>query len=125
MGTISRFSSYETHKHDVKLAGDILEAFNMENETNSRLHATVSGRVQGVSFRYFVLEQATELDLKGWVRNRWNGDVEVIAEGDCQTLEKLLSALRHGPRASHVSNVQVEWLPATGEFRQFYVRTSD
>ena len=96
-----------------------------EKQPNARLHATVQGFVQGVGFRSFVEQSAMLLGLTGWVRNRWNGDVEVTAEGDRQTLEKLLSALRRGPRASHVTNIQVEWLPATDEFRQFYVRMSD
>ena len=50
---------------------------NAELTSLARLHATVEGRVQGVSFRYFVTEQAQRLGLKGWVRNRYNGDVEV------------------------------------------------
>lgn len=96
-----------------------------ENNPNMRLHATVEGFVQGVGFRSFVEQNALALGVTGWVRNRWNGDVEVTAEGDRQTLENLLSALRRGPRASHVSNVQVEWLPSTGEFGGFYVRMSN
>jgi acylphosphatase len=94
----------------------------MNTEDSVRLQAVVEGRVQGVGFRYFVEEQAMMLELKGWVRNRWDGSVEVVAEGERQTLEKLLAALRRGPRASAVTEVQVMWLPATGEFTQFYVR---
>ena len=91
---------------------------------NARLHALIEGRVQGVGFRYFVEENAVALDLKGWVRNRWDGSVEVVAEGDRQSLEKLLSALRRGPRAAYVSDVRSEWSQATGEFRNFYVRVT-
>ncbi len=91
----------------------------MPDETNSRLHATVKGRVQGVSFRYFVLEQAERLSLMGWVRNRWNGSVEVMAEGSRKNLELLLLALRDGPPMASVSDVNFEWLPYTGEFAGF------
>jgi acylphosphatase len=95
-------------------------------ETNAsqvaRLQATVEGRVQGVGFRAFVEQSAETLNLKGWVRNRWEGSVEVVAEGERQDLEKLLAALRRGPRASGVSDVRFEWLPATGEFTYFSVR---
>jgi len=89
-----------------------------------RLHAVVKGRVQGVGFRYFVLESATELDLTGWVRNRWDESVEVVAEGEKQNLEQLLKALERGPRSAWVSGVDVEWEAATQEFPSFNVRMS-
>ena len=93
------------------------------NESNeARLHAIVEGNVQGVGFRYFVQETAIQLGLKGWVRNRWDGSVEVTAEGERQQLEKLLAALRRGPRASTVSSVKPQWQEATGEFGHFQVR---
>jgi acylphosphatase len=88
----------------------------------ARLHATVEGRVQGVGFRAFVEQSAEMLHLRGWVRNRWDGSVEVTAEGERQDLEKLLAALWRGPRASGVGDVHSEWLPATGEFTHFSVR---
>jgi acylphosphatase len=98
----------------------------MSSEASSlaRLHATVEGRVQGVSYRYFVSEQAQRLGLNGWVRNRYNGDVEVLAEGARYDLEKLLLALHQGPSMAMVSNVEVEWLPASGEFSSFWVRST-
>jgi acylphosphatase len=96
----------------------------MEDKTNSRLHAMVSGRVQGVNFRYFVIEQASELDLTGWVRNRWDGSVEITAEGPHQKLEQLLQAVRHGPPMSTVEDVDFAWLEATGEFVGFSVRST-
>ena len=96
----------------------------MEEKTNSRLHAIVSGRVQGVNFRYFVMEQAAELDLNGWVRNRWDGSVEVTAEGPRSNLEQLLQALRQGPPMARVEDVDFAWLTATGEFTGFSVRST-
>jgi acylphosphatase len=87
-----------------------------------RLHAVVDGRVQGVGFRYFVLETALPLDLTGWVRNTMDGQVEVIAEGQRSALEHLLEALRRGPRSSFVLKVIQEWQPASGEFTRFDVR---
>ena len=97
---------------------------NQENPSTARLHATVVGRVQGVSYRYFVTEQAERFTVKGWVRNRYNGDVEVTAEGSRYDLEKLLQALHQGPPMAYVTEVQVEWLPATGEFSSFWVRST-
>ncbi len=93
----------------------------MTEETKSRLHATVAGRVQGVYFRAFVHDQAQMLRLQGWVRNRWSGTVEVTAEGTRQNLEKLLTALRQGPPEAYVDDICFDWLPATGEFTNFEV----
>ena len=93
----------------------------MTEEEKCRMHATVVGRVQGVSFRFFVLEQAESLDVYGWVRNTWNGSVEVTAEGEGKKLETLLQALREGPPMARVANVDFEWQPFTGEFREIQV----
>ncbi len=87
-----------------------------------RLHATIEGRVQGVGFRYFVTRTAEPLDLTGWVRNRWNGRVEVVAEGSQQSLDNLLAALRRGPHLNTSQHVQFSWEPANGEFKRFRVR---
>ena len=88
----------------------------------AQLHATVEGRVQGVSFRYFVAELATQLEITGWVRNRWNGNVEVLAEGPRPKLERLLVALNQGPRAARVNKVTHQWGEHSGEFSQFRIR---
>lgn len=88
----------------------------------ARLHAMVEGRVQGVGYRQFVFEIASMLNLKGWVRNRRDGSVEVLAEGPRDMLEKLVAALQRGPRMAYVTGVNPQWLPATGEFTSFEVR---
>ena len=87
-----------------------------------RLHAVISGRVQGVGFRYFVQENAYRLNLKGWVRNRRNGTVEVEVEGNQAVLEKFLQELHQGPRSAIVTEVETSWEPASGEFSEFRVR---
>lgn len=94
----------------------------MEEPNQVRLHATIQGRVQGVGFRYFVQDNAVRLGLTGWVRNRWNGDVEVVAEGDREALGNLLNALHRGPRSAFVSKVSAEWQTIEGEFTSFNVR---
>jgi acylphosphatase len=96
----------------------------MIEEEKSRLHATVAGRVQGVNFRYFVVEQAQSFGLFGWVRNRWNGSVEVCAEGFRIKLEELLNAIRQGPPMSRVDEVDFEWQSYKGEFNDFQVRNT-
>lgn len=89
-----------------------------------RLHAVVEGYVQGVGFRAFVLEYAHQLGVTGWVRNRWDTSVEVCAEGERAALERLLAALKRGPSAAYVREVHVEWQAASGEFKDFRVRSS-
>ena len=87
-----------------------------------RLHAVVRGRVQGVNFRYFTLRTAQQLGLTGWVANRRNGTVEVVAEGSRQALRRLVSFLQHGPPAAAVQRVDDQWTAATREFDAFQVR---
>lgn len=89
---------------------------------HSRLHAVIDGSVQGVGFRMFVLEHARALNLTGWVRNTYDGRVEVTAEGEHASLEHLLEKLRLGPRSAFVTEVDKEWQPATSEFTTFEVR---
>ena len=91
----------------------------MAEQDITRLHAIVQGRVQGVGFRFFVVENAQRLDVTGWVRNRWDDTVEVVAEGPRPTLEKLVKALNRGPSGAFVTSVKTEWKPATGEFKRF------
>jgi acylphosphatase len=69
------------------------------------LHFLVQGRVQGVGFRWFVQREASELDLRGWVRNTEDGHVEVVAAGEPADLDDLRSSLRRGPRGSRVDRL--------------------
>lgn len=77
--------------------------------------AIISGRVQGVGFRYFTLREALRLNLAGWVRNLPNGAVEVYAEGEEPRLRQFLAALNRGPSLAIVENVRVDWeIPLRG-----------
>jgi len=85
-----------------------------------RAHILVDGQVQGVSYRAFTQEEATSLNLHGWVRNLPSGQVESEVEGRPVDVEVFLNALRQGPALAHVDHVQVEWISVTndaGEFR--------
>ena len=86
---------------------------------NSRIHATVSGRVQGVGFRYFVHRDARQLGLTGWVRNHTDGTVQVVAEGSEQDLNELVSRLNEGPPMAWVKDVAIQWQAAEGSFTDF------
>ena len=88
-----------------------------------RLDARVTGRVHGVGFRYFVFREAQALGLVGWVANVADGSVQCVAEGPRDRLETLLERLRDGPPASIVEGVSAAWMPATGTFGAFGVRS--
>jgi acylphosphatase len=92
-------------------------------ETTARLDASVSGRVQGVGFRYFVLREAMALGLDGWVANTSDGSVRCVAEGPRDDLESLLRRLEQGPAAAIVDRVSAAWMPATGTLGRFAVRS--
>ena len=89
---------------------------------HSRLHVVVSGIVQGVNFRYYTEHRAESLGLTGWVANRWDGTVEVVAEGPRADLQMLLDWLSHGPPSASVTGVKADWEQATGEYTDFRVR---
>jgi acylphosphatase len=87
-----------------------------------RLRAVVHGHVQGVNFRFYTRAQARALGLVGYVRNREDGTVEVVAEGPEGSLHRLLEWLHMGPSLAHVSQVEVTWQAPRGEFDHFEVR---
>ena len=87
----------------------------------SRLEATVHGRVQGVGFRMHVADTARGLGLVGWVTNDAQGTVRCVAEGPRRDLERLLDALRVGPRGASVERVEHAFIPATGAPGRFEI----
>lgn len=87
-----------------------------------RIHAIISGRVQGVGFRGFTATAAQQIGVTGWVRNRINGTVETVAEGNQAALDAFLRQIGSGPGPSYVDEVEIKWLDATGEFSNFKVR---
>lgn len=91
------------------------------NSNPVRLHAHISGTVQGVYFRETTRQTAERLRLVGWVRNTPDGNVEVVAEGARGALESLLEFLHRGPQHARVRHVKAEWLAASGEYDTFSV----
>lgn len=81
-----------------------------------RLEARVQGIVQGVGFRFFVQRNAATLGLNGVARNEPDGSVSVTMEGEEADLNRMVEALRQGPRMARVDGVQYKVLQATGEF---------
>lgn len=92
------------------------------NSDVQRLHAVISGHVQGVNFRAYTRREAERLRLTGWVRNRSNGSVETVAEGLAEDLATFLDFLKLGSPSASVSLVDADWEAATGEFSRFEIR---
>jgi acylphosphatase len=100
---------------------------NQESTGNNqtRAHIWVKGRVQAVGFRAHVEYSARQISgLTGWVRNVGYDTVEAVAEGERADVERLIQAMKEGPRSSRVDEAKVEWETPTGEFEQFGVRRS-
>jgi len=88
----------------------------------ARLHLIVSGRVQGVGFRFSAYDEAKDLALAGWVRNIQGGEVEIVAEGSRKNLQILAAWAHLGPPSAHVTEVREDWRDFTGEFTEFRIR---
>jgi len=81
----------------------------------------VLGRVQGVGFRFFVLDAARREGLSGWVRNRDDGAVELEAQGDEAALQRFERSIRQGPRSARVDEVMVDSAPVAANRRDFMI----
>jgi acylphosphatase len=81
----------------------------------SRAHVIVSGRVQGVGYRYQTRSRAASLGVSGWVKNRPDGNVEAAFEGERERVEFLLRWCSEGPSAAYVDEIEIEWQEPTGE----------
>ncbi len=84
-------------------------------------HIVVRGFVQGVGYRYFAYHRAIQLGLRGYVKNLYNGDVEVVAEGDRSLIEELIKELRVGPRVADVRDVMVRWGEDHRKYSGFHI----
>jgi acylphosphatase len=82
----------------------------------------VTGLVQGVNFRWFTQRRAAELGLTGWVQNRADASVEIVAEGNRDGLDRLLDTVRAGPPDAVVEYVDAQWSAPSGEFHRFEIR---
>ncbi len=86
-----------------------------------QLHLTVRGRVQGVYFRASAQREARRLGLSGWGRNRSDGSMEILAEGEELSIRELHGWAQKGPSAARVERVDSRWRGYTGEFAEFRI----
>ena len=88
----------------------------------TRAHVTLSGRVQGVFFRSRTKREADSRVVKGWVRNRSDGAVEAIFEGEEASVKAMVEFCKRGPSDARVTHVEVVWEDYAGEFREFEIK---
>ena len=88
-----------------------------------RIQLVVRGRVQGVYFRASAQREARRLGLTGWIKNRNDGAVEVLAEGEEDQVKDFLAWSQHGPSTARVDKVETRWRSYTGEYPDFRILT--
>lgn len=88
----------------------------------ARVRILVQGLVQGVGFRWFVAREAGALGLRGFVKNRTEGTVELEAEGDRSLIEALIAHVKVGPRSAQVRDLHIEWLQPQKDTKPFEIR---
>ena len=81
----------------------------------------ITGKVQGVGFRYFVLRQAQKLGINGWVSNKYNGDVEALAQGEKADLEQFIAKVKEGPSFSRVEDISLNWVNEAEKYFGFEI----
>ncbi len=86
-------------------------------------HLRISGRVQGVGFRYSMAEEAERLGVTGWVRNRRDGTVEAVVDGARDAMDAILAWARRGPRGASVTDIEVAEIPES--FERFEMRPTE
>ena len=89
--------------------------------STKQMQVLFSGRVQGVGFRYTVSQLAMPLNLTGYVKNRPDGDVELVAEGSERVLIGFFNDIRKSHLNSHIVREQIRWKAATNEFDKFRI----
>lgn len=86
-----------------------------------RVHIWINGMVQGVFFRRSSVNKAIELGVQGWVRNLYDGRVEIVSEGTEEQLERLIDWCKKGPPGAYVEGVEVKWEVYSDEFKTFRI----
>ena len=90
-------------------------------EDTLTVNMKITGKVQGVGFRYFVLRQAQELGITGWVSNKSNGHVEAMAQGDKEDLDQFIAKVKQGPAFSRVDDLILNWEDGQENYTSFEI----
>lgn len=89
---------------------------------NTCCQINVTGRVQGVGFRWFTEAEANKFGLKGYVKNKFNGDVEIEVEGEKEIIEQFIKQIKIGNRVSHVAKVFLDWSECEEKYKDFQIK---
>lgn len=87
-----------------------------------RAHLIISGKVQGVFFRYMMQQAASASDVTGWAKNTTDGKVEAVLEGNKENVEKIIEWAHKGPPHAIVGDVEVNWEDYSGELKDFSIK---
>ncbi len=87
-----------------------------------KAHVIVSGRVQGVFFRFETQNVARKYNVNGWVRNIPDGKVEAVFEGEKENVNKVIEFCKRGPSGAKVTGIEINWQDYEGEFKDFEIR---
>jgi acylphosphatase len=90
-------------------------------DDNVRVHVIITGRVQGVGFRYDIQRAAQRIGVCGWVRNRRDGSVEGVFEGEKERVKRMLDWCQHDAALARVDRVSLAWEPFSGEYTDFSI----
>ncbi len=88
------------------------------------MHLVISGLVQGVGYRYFAVQKARVIGIRGYVRNLYSGEVEVVAQADEGLLDEFMKELRAGPLSAHVKDVCLQWRDRDEMYNSFDIRNT-
>ena len=91
----------------------------MGKSVEKKARIVVRGSVQGVGFRYYIMQRAQEMRLKGYTQNLPSGEVEAVVEGDVLFIEDLYRAMQRGPTKAKVTDHAIEWGDPKNQFRTF------
>ena len=83
-----------------------------------KIHITISGKVQGVGFRYWLYQKSNERNVYGWVKNKINGDVEAVLIGNYKNVDEILELCKKGPLSSKVTYIKIQ------NYEQEYLKQS-
>ena len=89
---------------------------------NKRVTINITGRVQGVNFRVYANLEAEKLGVSGFVKNEDDGSVTIVAEGETESVNKLIEWAKHGSNLSYVKRMKLKFEKPTGEFQGFEIR---
>jgi len=93
-------------------------------DKNNRVRVSIilTGRVQGVAFRYYARNIANRLGVKGWIRNLDNGAVEATIEGERNSVNQMIEWCKKGPNLALVEDIKIIWQSYAGDFSEFHIR---